>query len=263
MITRRFCFWVRALLGMAVLSVPALTQGAEPSAAAPASIAPLRIHLLSGAAEYNSEASLREFAKFLEAHYTVQCTASWAGDKGNTVDGLDQLPQADLLVVFARRLDLPEDQMKPIRQHWEQGKPIIGIRTASHAFQENDNRTFDRQVLGGNYQGHYGDGSVQVTALAGAEDHPVLRGVKDFTSGKLYKESGLAPDTVVLQNGSNGQFTHPVTFVHTYRGGRVLYTSLGIPDDFTNPNFRQMLVNAIFWTTHRDPARMSKQPPHP
>jgi type 1 glutamine amidotransferase len=44
-----------------------------------------------------------------------------------------------------------------------------------------------------------------------------------------------------------------------HNGGRIVYTSLGVPEDFKANNFRRMLNNAIFWTTHRDPERMKKQ----
>lgn len=43
-----------------------------------------------------------------------------------------------------------------------------------------------------------------------------------------------------------------------HNGGRIFYTSLGVPEDFANENFRRMLTNAIFWTMHRDPERMKK-----
>jgi hypothetical protein len=74
--------------------------------------------------------------------------ASWGADGGETLENLDALKNADLLLIFARRMNLPDDQMKPIRAHWEAGRPIVGIRTASHAFQKPDNDIFDRQILG-------------------------------------------------------------------------------------------------------------------
>jgi hypothetical protein len=43
-----------------------------------------------------------------------------------------------------------------------------------------------------------------------------------------------------------------------HNGGRIVYTSLGVPEDFKDDNFRRLLMNALFWTTHRDPERMKK-----
>jgi type 1 glutamine amidotransferase len=149
--------------------------------------------------------------------------------------------------------------MAILRKHWESGKPVVGIRTAGHAFQKDDNEVFDKKVLGGHYKGHYGNEPVKVTNAEKAAGHPVLAGVQPFTSQKLYSAGPLAEDTVVLQTGDIGKASHPVTLVHTYKGGRTFFTSLGVPEDFQDPNFRRLLVNAVFWTTQRDPEKMKRR----
>lgn len=218
--------------------------------------APVGIHIISGSKEYKSEPSLKEFETYLEANYAVACTASWGRDGATHLEDLEALENADLLVIFTRRMKLGEEQMAIIRSHWEKGKAIVGIRTAGHAFQQADNEIFDRKVLGGHYRGHYGNEPIKVENAA--PGHPVLKGVEPFTSKKLYKAGELAEDTVVLQTGDIGKNRHPVTIVHSYKGGRTFFTSLGVPDDFKDPNFRRMLVNAVFWTTRRDPEQMRK-----
>ena len=219
---------------------------------------PLRIHMISGSGEYKSEPSLKKLIEDLEADYQIECTASWGRDGVKELENLQPLAQADLMLIFARRMKLGEEQMELIRQHWEQGKPVIGIRTAGHAFQKEDNELFDRKVLGGHYSGHYGKEPVKVKNAEAAADHPVLAGVGGFTSEKLYKAGELAPDTVVLQTGDNGKAEHPVTIVHEYNGGRMFFTSLGVPADFENEHFRRMLLNAIFWTTGREAVALRK-----
>lgn len=233
------------IVGMALLlSVPAQAQ------------APLRIHMISGADEYASEASLKAYRQHLASNYDVTITASWVHDGAEDLPGIEHIPDADLLLVFARRMQLPADQMDVIRRHWTQGKPVVGIRTASHAFRRSTNQVFDHEVLGGNYQGHFDDLPAQVQNIA--EDHPVLDGVQPFTSRKMYKAGDLAPDATVLQTGTteteDGQYTHPVTWTHRYEGGRTVYTSLGVPEDFANPSFRRLLTNAIFWAAEREQA---------
>jgi type 1 glutamine amidotransferase len=231
-------------------------------AAEPDPAAPLTIHVLSGSKEYRSEESLKPFCADLEKRYNVTVTASWGKDGGNHLDNLDDLAKADVLLLFARRLKLPESEMKLIRAHWEAGKPIVGLRTASHAFSDAENETWDRQILGGRHASHWADEPVKVTnkpAPPGQADHPVLKGVAPFTSRKLYKRPDLLPDVTVLQLGDNGKDTQPVTLTRTHNGGRIVYTSLGVPEDFRDDNFRRLLTNAIFWTAHRDPERMKKQ----
>ena len=207
--------------------------------------APIKIHFLSGAREYKSQASLKEFIPWLEKGYSVNCTVSWGQDGIKELPNLAPLKDADVLFVFARRMKLGENQMKLIRAHWEAGKPVVGVRTASHAFQKADNEVFDRQVMGGNYQGHFGDGAVKV---ANVDKHPVLLRVGAITSDKLYKAGPLAKSAVVLQTGAIPKAKHAVTWVNEVKGRRAFYTSLGVPADFKNENFRRLLVNAIFWT---------------
>jgi type 1 glutamine amidotransferase len=213
---------------------------------------PLTIHIISGCAEYKSEESLKEFQSHLEKNFNVRVTASWGKDGIMQLENLDALKEADVLLLFARRMKLAEEQMAIIRKHWEQGKAVVGVRTACHAFEKADNELFDGKVLGGAYQNHFGDGPVKVTTTEKGQTHPILKDVKPFTSRKLYKEGELAVDTVVLQEGDNGMLKQPVSFVHTYHNGRVFFTSLGVQEDFQDENFRRMLVNALFWTANRD-----------
>ena len=85
----------------------------------------LKIHLI-GVGEYEPAKSLAEFKQYLEQNYRVQCTASLGGNSKH-LDNLDALKSAELLVIFARRMNLPEEQMAIIRDHWEKGKPIVAL----------------------------------------------------------------------------------------------------------------------------------------
>jgi len=243
---------VRLLKGCSAVLLAAFFLGAPAQAQAP-----LHIHLISGSDEYKSEASLKAYRQHLESNYDVTITASWVHDGAEALPGIEHIPEADLLLVFARRMQLPAGQMDVIRRHWMQGKPIVGIRTASHAFRRSTNQVFDHEVLGGNYQGHFDELPAQVQNATDA--HPVLDGVQPFTSRKLYKAGALAPGATVLQTGTtetdDGEHTHPVTWIHQHEGGRTVYTSLGVPEDFEQTSFRRLLTNAIFWAAeHERPA---------
>lgn len=229
-------------------SLLALGWLAGPAASQPPAV--LKVHMI-GHGEYFPEQSLPELKKYLEERHRVECSLSIKLEK-NRLDNLDSLKSADLLIVFARRMSLPPEQMELIRQHWEQGKPVIGIRTASHAFQKDDNEIFDKKVLGGNYGG---SGGGKAVVPPDAADHPVLKGVQPFKpSQSPYGQGKLADDVVVLQV----QGSAPQTWIHTYKGGRTLYTSAGAPDDFKNENFLRLLANAVFWATQRDPEKFKK-----
>ena len=76
--------------------------------------------------------------------------------------------KADLAVVSVRRRVLPAEQVAALRRFVSRGKPVVGLRTASHAFAPRGRAAvpegraawaeFDSDVLGGNYQGHHGEG---------------------------------------------------------------------------------------------------------
>ena len=228
---------IRFILWFAVFALISLSDAAV-----------LKIHFISGAREYKSEESLKKFIPWLEKHYDVKCSVSWGHDGIKELPSLNELKEADLLFVFSRRMKLVEPQMKIIRAHWVKGKPVVGVRTASHAFQKADNEVFDRQIMGGNYQGHFGDGPVKVT---NSGKHPILKGVGKITSDKLYKAGPLAKSVTVLQQGDIGTDKHAVSWINNWKGLRTFYTSLGVPKDFENENFRRMLANAIFWTVEK------------
>ena len=219
---------------------------------------PLKVHLI-GVGEYDAAKSFAEFKTFLEKKHGMECTASLGGNS-KTLDNLDALKNADLLLIFARRLALPEDQMAILRAHWEKGKPIVAMRTSSHAFQPADNEIFDKKVLGGDYKGS-GSYTAPFKAITapGQADHPVLKKVGAINSKGYYGNGKLAADAIVLQIVETDRKTpQPVTWAHTYNGGRTIYTSMGTPEDFQNDDFRNLLVNAIRWTSARDAAIIKK-----
>ena len=90
------------------------------------------IVLLSGESLYGSATTLPKFAKRLEQQYGYRCTTI-VRDEEHRFPSLDALDQADLVVVFARRMQLPAEQLGQVKRYVESGRPVIGLRTASHA----------------------------------------------------------------------------------------------------------------------------------
>ncbi|MBT5621387.1 MAG: hypothetical protein HOJ65_11565, partial [Verrucomicrobia bacterium] len=92
------------------------------------------IVLLSGESLYGSATTLPKFAKQLEQQHGYRCTTI-VREGEHRFPSLDALGQADLVVVFARRMQLPAEQLGQVKRYVESGKPVIGLRTASHAIQ--------------------------------------------------------------------------------------------------------------------------------
>jgi nicotinamidase-related amidase len=225
------------------------------------------ILMVVGEDEYKTELTLPAFAwQELEPRgFQVRVVHADSADKNNFPGLAEAAARTDLVLISVRRRTPPNEQLAAIRAHLAAGKPLVGIRTSSHAFAVRDQKVpleksaatwpeFDSEVLGGHYTGHHGDGPKIATAAApGADRHRVLRGV-DLTqllgNGSLYKVTPLAGSTTPLLLGSiPGQGPQPMAWTNSARPGqsRVFYTSLGHPDDFQNPAFRKLLLNGICW----------------
>jgi type 1 glutamine amidotransferase/nicotinamidase-related amidase len=219
--------------------------------------------------EYKTEETLPPFAiQELGKTFQISTVYGHAEDRA-TLPGAEVIGQADVILLSVRRRNLPKAQLDLFRAHLAAGKPLVGIRTASHPFHQRDKappagldewRNFDPAILGGHYTGHLGaDLATFAQVAAGADSHPILRGISagEFrTFGSLYQNTPLEPGTTPLLIGraEGVAQTEPVAWTHTAPGGsRVFYTSLGHADDFSVPAFRTLLRNAIHWAADVDP----------
>lgn len=214
----------------------------------------LRIHFISGSEQYESEKSLKMFKQKLENDYKfIKVTASWGEDAGDDLPNIEQLADADIMLVYTRRMKLPEDQLAYIKQHVEKEKPVIGLRTASHAFQ--GFLEFDNQILGGNYSNHGPEEPMKLSYAEGAENHSVLSNVKLWgRPDKIYFNPDLGQNSTVLLygRGADSDVNEPMAWTNRYgKNGRSFYAGMGYPTDFENESFINLLINAIEWTSQR------------
>lgn len=229
--------------------------------AANAAEARKKLVMLIAEPEYETIKTLPEFAKnFLATDFRVVVVSGSTEAGQNTFDHIEEVNDADVLLVSVRRRTPPVAQMEAIRRFVAAGKPVVGIRTACHAFAlaKNDKLApgnadwpdWDEHVIGGSYTGHHGHGPI-TTIVATMPDSPILRGVTvPFTSAAwFYKVSPLRANTQALLTGSiPDQKSEPIAWTFTRAdGGHTFYTSLGAPADFTNPSFQQLLRNGILW----------------
>ena len=227
-----------------------------------------KITFLVAEREYKTIETLPRFAKeHLAKNFSVQfCKAPDEGEKRNFLSQPSEIGKADLLFISVRRRSFREQTMKLIHSHFTKGKPIIGIRTSSHAFQLRKEKLldghqewpqWDREVIGGNYKGHHGKGLIcKIKKAVPSDSHPILHNVKlPFTTpGSLYRNSPLPHSSTPLLYGSVKGFpSEPVAWINqTTFKGKVFYTSLGHIEDFTNPAFNQLLIGAINWCLEKE-----------
>lgn len=213
--------------------------------------------------EYETHRSLPKFvSEQLGKHFRV--TLVFGNDEvRNDIPGIEVLNDADVALFSIRRRTLPPDQLAVVREFVESGKPVVGIRTASHAFSLRrkpapegfaDWPEFDAEVFGGSYSNHHGNElKSNIAVIQAARAHPILAGVADSfpQGGSLYMTSPLADGATPLMLGTvEGKPSEPVAWTFTRKdGGRSFYSSLGHPADFENSQFVTLLTNGIRWAS--------------
>lgn len=236
-----------------ILSVAAFVSALAAGEASHGAQSPLKVHMISGSKEYRSQESLPRLRDYLEKAHIAACTISAGQDGGADLPGIEAIDSADVLVVFCRRMKPPEEQLARVRKWCEAGRPVIGIRTASHAFQ--NWLAFDKEVLGGDYRGHGGGEEWKIAIEAKNADHPILTGVRPWQRrGTIYTNPSPADDITVLLTVTGVRGTQPLAWARVYnreKKGRAFYTSAGYPEDFAEEPFLRMLGNAVLWTAGR------------
>lgn len=180
---------------------------------------------------------------------------------------VEALRDADLLILFSRRRFPPKDQMAAIRAHLDAGKPLLGIRTANHAFIPKPKEVVDpslapwpeftHEVLGGENAGYETNGLPYSVSVPAGIKSPLLDGVNAANirgHQSLYKVLPLANNAtpILIGTAQAGATTPPQPVAWTRSFGpnqaRIFYTSLGAPEDMKIADVRRLLVNAVNWT---------------
>ena len=250
------------------------------------------IVFLAGDHEYRSEETLPALARILAKRYGFTCSVFMTIDPAtgfiepgsSHIAGLEALEGADLMVVFLRFQDFPDSEMQHIVRYLERGGPVVGFRTATHAFQIKRPDApylkytwrggdpaypggFGRQILGETWVSHYGKNHAQSSRLVlqpAEAGHPILRGVKDvwvqsggYTADPIPGSrvlavgrilDGMTPDSPPAKDKKE----MPVAWYRSYqagggRSGRVFTTTHGASEDLLNEGFRRMAVNGLLW----------------
>jgi putative membrane-bound dehydrogenase-like protein len=248
------------------------------------------IVFLAGDHEYRSEESLPALARILAKHHGFKCTVLFNIDPatgeivaGNSnMPGIEALTTADLAVVFLRFQNFPPEQMTYLDEYLRRGGPVVGMRTATHAFKipadgsfakysfdhkgKDYELGFGHQVLGQTWVGHYGKNhqqSTRITPVDSRKSHPILTGVRDiWVQAGGYVGKPIDGDILTMAQPLNGMTpdspvdsTKPAMaseWTRSYKSpsgrvGRVFTTLYGTPEDLLNDGYRRMLVNGCYW----------------
>ncbi|MEO8498831.1 MAG: ThuA domain-containing protein [Planctomycetota bacterium] len=253
------------------------------------------IVFVTGDDEYRSEEAMPQLAKILATRYGFKCTVLFAIDPADgtikpdyqtNIPGTEALNDADLMVLFLRFRNLPDEQMKPIVDFANSGKPMIGLRTATHSFNYGSQDSpyakyhwqskdpaggFGQLVLGDTWISHHGGHGSQSTRGVINEkhaDHPIVKGCEDVWGptdvyGIVHLKpedeillwgqvlGGMTPDATPVEGGKNSPMM-PLAWTRSYQGetgntSRVFCTTMGAATDLVSEGTRRLLVNACLW----------------
>lgn len=241
--------------------------------------------------EYRAEETCPALARILAKHHGFKTTVLFGVDEdghikagASHIKGLEALKEADLMVIFTRFLNLPDDQMKHIADYVERGGPVVGLRTSSHAFKIPKGQTYSKydfnypgkdylkgfghQVLGNTWVGHYGRNHHQATRIKLVpenKDHAILKGVDDNALCIAGAYVGIPDESFTVLTKSqplNGmtrdapadpeKAPSPSTWTRSYKTedgkeARVFHSTQGASQDLLDSDYRRLLINGIFW----------------
>jgi len=222
--------------------------------------------------EYRAEETCPALARILSQHHGFKTTVLFGVDKdghikpgSSNIPGLETLKEADAVVMFTRFLDLPDEQMQHIDDYLQTGKPIVGLRTSSHAFKIPKDKKFSHysfkstdpkfkngfgeQILGNTWEGHYGKNHKQGTRIQlipSQKENPILRGVGDNANTQplvsMEKDADPDPEKPPVACAWTRHYTTPEG-----KKGRVFHSTQGASEDILDDDYRRLVINGIFW----------------
>jgi type 1 glutamine amidotransferase len=238
------------------------------------------IVFVTGDHEYGGESTLPIIAADLEKNYgfrTIVLKASPDQNSEENIPGLEALKEADLAVFFLRWRRLPADQIQYIEAYLKSGKPMVGFRTTTHAFNYPKGHPLEKWNAFGEFafnappgwggvakHTHYGhESSTDVSIISTEAKNPILTGVENNFHARswLYQVLPSYPmkGSVALLMGHpinpspTSAYDNPVvwTGVNSY-GAKIFFTTLGHPDDFNQEAFQHVVINGIHWAAGKE-----------
>ena len=252
-----------------------------------------KIVLISGDEEYRSEEGLPMLGKILSQRHGFDCVVLFAWDpSGKFIDpnnqrglrGWEELSDADLMIIATRFRQPQPEEAAHVTEFLNRGKPVIGLRTATHAFRGGGKfgeqigfGEFGIKVLGERWVSHHGGHKSQgcrgVIEKAHAS-HPVLNSVRDvFAPSDVYGVTHLTDaDQILLRGavtasldpaskpiaGPKNDPPMPLAWLHRYvapngKPGRSFCTTAGASVDLLSEDLRRLIVNAAYYLTDMEP----------
>ncbi len=248
-------FGIQSLLAVLVLGV-----GAKPGLSAdltPESSGKTRVLVVTGGHGFEQEPFFKLFKDNPEITYRAV-----EHPKAHALFTADAAKAWDVLVLYDMHQGISDQAKADFVARLKEGKGLVVVHHAIADYQDWPEYT---AIIGAHYylaatniNGVAKPGSaykhgVDFRIHVADPQHPVTRGLKDFDiHDETYKWFDVAEGVHPLLTTDEPESNKVIGWAKTYQGARVVYIQLG-HDHFAyeNPNYQQLLKQAIAWTARR------------
>ena len=247
--TSRICFWM-ALICLGGMSVAA--------SAAEAASGKIRVLVVTGGHDFEREPFFKVFKDNPDITYQAA-----EHPKAHALLTAEAAKQWDVLVLYDMHQPISDEAKADFLARLNEGKGLVVLHHAIADYQSWADYT---KVIGAHYylaktningvekaRSVYQHG-VDFKLKIADPNHPVTKGVKDFDiHDETYNLFDVAEDVHPLVTTDEPKSNKVVAWAKTYGPARVVYMQSG-HDHFAyeNPNFRQILRQAIQWTARAE-----------
>jgi len=217
----------------------------------------LKVLVVTGGHGFEKE----PFFKMFTEDAGIALTSAEHSKTNATVYERDDLLDFDVVVLYDMPKTITEPQKAKFLSLFDKG---IGLVVLHHALVSYQHWPDYERIIGGRYPEADGKSGL-VTAEVGyqhdvdipvvivAKDHPVTRGLKDFTiHDEIYWGFRVTPDVTPLLTTTHPKSGKPLAWTRAQGKSRIVYLQLGHDHSaYENPNYRQLVAQSIRWAARR------------
>ena len=248
---------IRALFAVTFLPVFLLALLAPAAASGQQPEGKIRVLVVTGGHDFEKE----PFFKLFKDNADITCQAV-EHPKAYALLTADAAKQWDVMVCYDMHQGITDAAKADFVARLKEGKGLVVLHHAIADYQAWPEYT---TIIGAHYylaatningvaklRSAYKHG-VDFKIHVADTQHPVTLGVKDFDiHDETYKWFDVAPECHPLLTTDEPESNKIIAWAKTYEGARVVYMQCG-HDHFAyeNPNYQQILKQAIRWTGHK------------
>ena len=210
----------------------------------------IKILIITGGHDFERE----PFFEMFDSMNNIEFTSVEHPD-ANRIYGTSMLDQYDVLVYYDMNQEITEEQKQSFLDVVERGMGFVFLHHSLASYQDWPEYL---AIQGGRYHLDPQDASkkstfkhdVNMNVTIIEPGHPVTNGLSDFTIlDEVYGNFEVLPTVQPLMKTDHPESGEIIGWAHEYGASKIVYLQLGHDHHaYTNPNYRQLVQQAIQWT---------------